>query len=361
MTAVGEVPGRGQRAGTVSLLTDIFSRVLQCPSIGAEDDFFDLGGDSIMAVGLTVEIEEATGVRLPTTALFDAPTVSTLAELLDQEEQAAGPSFIVRLKAGGEGPALFITPGVSGSAIDLLPLARATQASGPIYGLRAPGLAEREIPLDRIEAMVAHYLPLIRDVQPHGPYVLAGYSMGGLTALEIARALMQAGENVALLVLLDTIIHPKDLPLGVKARIWGRRARHHAGRLRELRAGEALPYLISRIRGVLSDFGAGGRARGEARQKRNLHIVPQATQRVIEAGFIAAAHYRRRFYPGTITFIEAVGNHDLPAHPDIIWGRMAQSLVVRPVSGDHLDMIAEHAGALGATLSDCLHAASRAD
>ncbi len=206
--------------------------------------------------------------------------------------------------------------------------------------------------------MVAHYLPLIRQAQPRGPYFLAGYSMGGLTALEIARALSEAGETVAMLVMLDTLLHPKDLPFAVKARIWGRRARHHARQLRALRVGEAVPYLLRRIPGVLSDFGAGGRARSEARQERNSHRVPPLTQRVIEAGFIASAQYRRRFYAGTLTFVEAVGNHDLPAHPDIVWGGMARELVIRKVGGDHLDMIAGSAGPLAATLSECLRDAT---
>ncbi len=340
---------------TMELLSEAFARVLQRPAVGPDDDFFDLGGDSIMAVALVLEIEETTGIRLPTTTLFDAPSVTALARLLDERADTI-PSSVVPLKPGAGTPALFIAPGVAGSAIELLPLAKLIEIDGPVYGLRAPGLDERETPLDSIEAMAAHYVPLIRAVQPHGPYYIAGYSVGGLTAVEIARLLLQAGETVALVALLDTIIHPKDLPLSTKARIWGRRVLHHAGRLRALRPRETLPYVLGRIPGMLADLGAGARARRESREQSRQSVVP-ATRRVIDRGLLAAIRYRRRFLPGTITFIEAVDNSGVPAHPDIVWGRQAERVVVHVVQGDHLNIMGRHAENLAARLSRCIREA----
>ncbi len=350
-------------AELVETLTSIFERVLQRAPIRPDDDFFDLGGDSIMAVALSLEIEESTGIRLPTTALFDAPTVAALAAQLDGEADPI-PSQIAVLNPGADGatgPAhpVFIVPGMSGSAIELRPMAKLVDTAGPIYGLRAPGLDEREAPLDSIASLADHYLQLIRAVQPHGPYFLVGYSIGGLTALEIARRLHSSGEAVALTAMLDTFIHPRHLPLRLKLRIWLRRAGHHLGLLGSKRPREALSYVAGRLPGMLADLGAGAKARA-ARQQANSGAVPQATRRVMEAGRRAIAGYRLQRFPGAITFIQAADNTDIPAHPDIVWGWVTQRLTVHKVDGDHLNMLGRHAGGMAATFSRCIRDAAAA-
>jgi len=90
------------------------------------------------------------------------------------------------------------------TVLSLLPLARALQSSHAIYGMQAPGLDGVEQPLNRIEAMAEYYLQEIRRLQPSGPYFFVGYSLGGLVVLEIARRLLDGGEKIGVLAMLDS-------------------------------------------------------------------------------------------------------------------------------------------------------------
>lgn len=337
---------------STSQLSAAFARVLQRESVRPDDDFFELGGDSIMAVALTLEIEEATGIRLPTTALFDAPSVAGLTQLISERDPVT-PSAVERLRGGVPGPAIFMLPGWGGTTIDLMKLARLMETNRPIYGLRAPGLAANETPLDRIEDMAAYYLPLIRAVQPSGPYYLVGQCMGGLTAVEIARQLLREGEQVPSLVMLDTIVHPKDLPLVTKLRILARRAGHHLRALGREQWAEQSSYLRDRINGVLVDLGV--RPESGAGQRDILWgAMPAATQRVMRAGLKATTEYRPRFLPATITYMEATDVRGRPRHADLIWGRSSQRLVMHRISGHHAGIFTEHVGELAAALSRSL-------
>ncbi|MFB1485352.1 amino acid adenylation domain-containing protein, partial [Corallococcus sp. RDP092CA] len=181
-------------------LVRIWEETLGVSPIGIRDDFFDLGGHSMLAVQLMGRIQQATGRNLPLASLFQASTVEQLAALLEQEARAWSP--LVALKPEGTRPPLFCVHPAGGGVLCYVDLARELDADQPCYGLQARG-TEGEEPLGTVAEMAALYLASVRQVQPHGPYHLAGWSLGGIIAFEMARQLRAEGEEVALLASID--------------------------------------------------------------------------------------------------------------------------------------------------------------
>ncbi len=217
-------------------LAAIWAGVLQRDRVGIYDNFFDLGGHSLLAVRMMVQARSALAITLPVAAVFAAPTIAELAERIEAarrgegdedaqepamiEEMAAsllqpppgGGQSLVPLRTGGSATPLFCFHGLGGHVASFMPLARGLAEERPVYGLQAQGLGANQRPHDRIETMADFYLQEIRKVQSHGPYLLAGWSMGGLIALAAAERLNAAGEEVALVAMLDTYLSADDFP-----------------------------------------------------------------------------------------------------------------------------------------------------
>src|SRR5262252_5633335 len=136
-----------ERPEIVARLTTLWSRALLLPSVACDANFFDLGGDSLMAVGLFLEIERELGVKFPITAIYDAPTIAELADLIAGE--AAAPAFdhFVCLKPGDDSAPLFIVHGVGGTVIELANLGRRIRTPRAVYAIQARGLDGLEPPL----------------------------------------------------------------------------------------------------------------------------------------------------------------------------------------------------------------------
>ncbi len=189
------------------LLAGLWERVLQVGAVGVHDSFFELGGHSLLAVRLMAQIQEVTGRRLSVAALFEAPTVERLASLLRQEAGTWTP--LVPIQRNGSRRPFFCVHPVGGNVLCYAELARELGPDQPFYGLEARGLTGEEEPCETIEAMASLYVAAVRAVQPEGPYLLGGWSMGGVIAFEMARQLQQRGEQVELLALIDSYA-PRD-------------------------------------------------------------------------------------------------------------------------------------------------------
>lgn len=200
-----------------SALAAIWSDLLKRHDIGPNDDFFDMGGDSLLAVRAFERMQALTGVNLPLATLLAAPTIAGQAAALraaGAKEPSAGMSFgdddverwspLVPIHASGKKPPLFLLHAIGGNVLNYVPLARALGSDQPVYGIQAVGLDGVTPPLDSLEVMAERYLAGIRQVQPHGPYFLAGGSMGGMIAYEMALQLRAHGETIALLAMMDT-------------------------------------------------------------------------------------------------------------------------------------------------------------
>jgi len=182
----------------------VFERVLEVESVGAEDDFFALGGHSLLAVSLFEGLESIAGRRLPLALVFEASTPRALTAALGAPAEAGSWESLIALKPSGERPPLFAVAAGDGNIVGFGPLSRHMPANQPLYALQPTGLDGRR-PLDSgIEEMAERYLQAVREVQPKGPYLLAGRCNGATVAYEMAQRLRAAGEEVPLLAVLDS-------------------------------------------------------------------------------------------------------------------------------------------------------------
>jgi len=162
------------------------------------------GLDSLAMVTLAGELEGWLGYRLPSTVVYDHPSLTALAQHLAQTPGQDLPSCLVSLQTQGTKPPFFCVHPLAGVAFPYYPLMRSMGSDRPFYALQAVGIEAAEQPLTSIDAMAAHYIEALRRVQPQGPYHLGGWSFGAYVALEIATQLKQQGQPVAKVILLDT-------------------------------------------------------------------------------------------------------------------------------------------------------------
>ena len=221
-------------------LVGFWEELLGVDQVGVQDSFFDLGGHSLIAVRLFAMVKKTWSVEFPISVLFEAPTVEACAELIKDAigftGDAADGAAPVKKKApkrrythlvamhpgdGGERTPFFLVAGMFGNVLNLRHLAHLLGSDRPFYGLQAKGLYGGDAPHETFEEMARDYIAEMRTVQPKGPYVVGGFSGGGYTALEIARQLREAGEEIAMLVMLDTpaLLTPKKLTAKDRATI----------------------------------------------------------------------------------------------------------------------------------------------
>jgi thioesterase domain-containing protein/acyl carrier protein len=187
-----------------SKLVEIWQEVLGHPRIGVTDDYFDLGGHSILAVSLMAKIEKEFGKRIPLAQLFKNPTIERLAVALSDESTRSQWEELVEIRRTGTKPPLFLLPGAGGNVIYFHPLANRLSGDLPVYALQAIGLDGVTPPLTRVEDIAARNVRAIRNISPSGPYYLAGHSFGGLVAFEMSQILRRQGLEVGMLSILDT-------------------------------------------------------------------------------------------------------------------------------------------------------------
>ncbi len=290
--------------------------VLHAAPSGPEADFFSEGGDSLAAVALVMEIERALNIEAPLTLVQEAPTFAAMCAALESE---ARDPLLVTLKAGAGTP-VFIVHGVGGGVGDLFTMARAVDHAGPVIGVQARGLVGADKPHTRIAPMAGDYLAAIRARQPEGPYLLCGYSFGGLAAFEIARLLESAGARVGFLGLFDATMSPVRWP----ARVW---------------------------------FGMAGRwlsGRWPKRTSPPAPVGPARVLRVSASSLLASARYAPGAYGGAVTLFSPRGRDpNLPPLKDV-WRGRAGSLTLIEVPGDHISMMNTHAAETAAALTQAL-------
>ncbi|WUC79116.1 amino acid adenylation domain-containing protein [Streptomyces sp. NBC_00536] len=198
--------GRGPRTPREELLCRLWAELLKLDRVGIDDNFFELGGDSIVSIQLTSRIRSVFGVELSNRAVFQAPTVATLMEVMDAgSQQEDSFDVVLALRTGGTEPPLFCLHPVGGVSWMYSGLMRHIDGDRPIYGIQARGLARKEELPTSVPQMAEHYVERIREVQPEGPYHLLGWSMGALLAHEVAVQLQRQGQRVALLANLDQV------------------------------------------------------------------------------------------------------------------------------------------------------------
>jgi len=317
----------GPRTPLEELLAGLWCESLHLKQVSIHDNFFDLGGDSLAMLRLSLEIERATGRNFPLPWIYDAPTVAGMAEILAGRKAASGYSPLVLLRPGAETPPVFLIHPVGGSTQRLMPIAKSLPGRQPVYGLQARGFDGMEAPFDRVEAMADCYVDAILSVQPRGPYVLAGMCFGGLVAMEVARRLMARGEPIGLLAFLDTYPHPRFWPLRFRFDyLVLRRIREAWAALRASKREEIISYLASRI-AVLLRKGM-GTATGSRSFVKAPDSLPPAVKAVFGGGIAALETYRPHYYPGTVSYLMCGYHTYLPDGPASAWRRLVGRLEV---------------------------------
>jgi thioesterase domain-containing protein/acyl carrier protein len=214
-------------------LSQLWREVLGVEKIGLHDDFFRLGGHSLLCVRLAGMILDEFGQRVPLSAFLTCRTVEQFAAYLRAEGRQQN-SILVPIQPHGAGAPLFLLPGAGGSAVYFFELARHLKSARPIWGIQASGLDSGEFMAGRIEEMASQYIDAIqREVRPEGSYRLAGHSLGGLVAFEMARQLLRQGAEIAFLGVID---NPAPSQPAAEYEGWDRERwlRHIAIRLEKL-------------------------------------------------------------------------------------------------------------------------------
>jgi thioesterase domain-containing protein/acyl carrier protein len=239
-------------------LVEIWAQVLNLPpdTIGVNDDFFELGGHSLSAMQLMAKTNRYFKQMLPLTVLFVAPTIAAFSKLISSEE-AHSFDIVVPIQTKGDATPVFAVPGVGGNVLSLGSLSKKMGDRRPFFGLQAAGLDGKAQPFSSVEQTARANVKAIKTVQPRGPYRLLGHSYGGVVAYEMVRVLLEEGEEISSLVLLDSIapsivqrnpVHDEASDLAgactVVANLHGATLELDIDRLRKMSSEERVQYLV---------------------------------------------------------------------------------------------------------------------
>ena len=228
---------------TARTIAACFGAVLALDGIGLHDDFFDLGGDSLLATELLLLLEEKLGVLCPPDFLFEGPNVHHIQRRLE-EDAKAGP--IVPIQGQGAWPPLFCLHSQSGQVLEYRHLGRLLRAERSVFGVQSLAMIRGDRRIPPVESMASTYVSEIRSLQPDGPYYLCGNCFGGTLAFEVARQLRSQGQEVALLALIDSAY-----PEGALRRLPVRLAvAQQWRRQKDLPLGDRIRYFAQRLRGL---------------------------------------------------------------------------------------------------------------
>ena len=349
------------RTAVEQKVAGIWEDLLDVRPIGVRDDFFSLGGHSLMAVRLMARIEASFGQHLPLAALFQGPTVEKLASLVREQSHDDSAQSLIPIQTKGEGLPFFCVHPGGGNVLCYRELANHLGLEQPFYGLQARGVDQNQVSHTRIEDMAAYYIEAVRSIQSDGPYLLGGWSMGGVVAYEMAQQLEAQGQQVALLALMDArpvnsveaaaawdditllINFARDLGLAVDG------LKLSADELTKLNSEELLSYVLQRA------VEAG--------------IVPQDIQlahvrrlfEVFKLNVQAMQRYRPQPSSTSVTLLKA-GEQGSVETPDetMGWGALTSGEVeIHTVPGSHFTIVREpYVRSLAEQLADCINKAT---
>ncbi len=304
------------------------------------DSFFDAGGDSLAMMVMLGEVERQLSVTMPVAAFLRSPTLRHCVAMAKGGGDSGLPACTIELSAGSGNP-FFCAGGAGGGVHQFAALARASALNRPFYGLESQGLPGELQKNFSIQNTARYFLEAIRELQPAGPYHLGGYSLGGLVAMEIAHALLDAGEEVRPIVLIDTyaeIVHPS-----AAARLWSL-----MDRLVTEPFGESKEFVKDRLEKWHQ------RSRSRATHSPEFEEIEFGRGNQTEATF---RYLQNGFAPCRVPvrlIVSRYGSEYAPRAKDRGWSRFAGAgLEVRQVPGDHFSILEEpHVSALGAQLRE---------
>jgi thioesterase domain-containing protein len=322
---------------TVDELAPIWQRVLDKKVIDPDQNFFDLGGNPEIIEKLFLEIARELRRELNPLLIYQAPTIVKFAALLASAQPPTVAS-VLHLNTLVDEPPIFISHGIGGTVIGLFQLVQQMHCPFAIYGMQPRGVDDRKKPFDRIEDMAQYHLEAIREIQPHGPYYLVGYSLGGLITLEIAQRLTKSGEKIGLLLMLDSYPDIWQLRLPQLVPLLWQRARKHL-----------LPVV-----GEYQQSRTTSQSVNNAFDFRMFPFMSAALEGVRTAQYEALRAYKPSFYDGEIGFVQAAVVSHFPRNAEAVWKPLVRKLEYQSVACDHVSMLTTHASALSSIIMQYL-------
>lgn len=332
---------------TEHMLARIWQHLLGYTAIGIHDNFFDLGGDSLLAVQLVAQVRQATGVQLPLRRMVQCPTIAGLAAAIAEDSSinmlAAATENLVPFRPDGELPALFLIHPVGGGVFGYTELVQQLALSRQVWGIQAQGFADGQEPIQSIPEIARTYLEQVQHVQPAGPYLLVGHSFGGAVAFEMAQQLYDRNQEVGLVALLDTpdpAIHIVDDTAAILVSLFSSSQEEAIALLDTLRpmsTSEQWEYVREQARHVSLDM-----------------EMLQRLFRLVQAHVIALHAYVPRSYAGDVVYVRAITRDCLnPPGAERRWCSVVHSMTVREAPGDHETMLRlPHVQSLAALLRE---------
>ncbi len=337
-------------------LVELWSQVLAVRPVGIHDDFFELGGDSLLALRLFSEVERIFSHSLAPAALFEARTPARLADTLRRAGHPSPWTSLTPIKPclgnAENRPPFYCVHASDGGVMWYRHLAEKLPADQPFYGLQAQGVDGVSERHTRVEEMAAHYVREMRMLQPHGPYFVGGVSFGAMVAFEMAQQLQAAGEAVGMVALLDGWGpgYPKFMAplarIGCHLRNFLRLPLDQKAEYARMR-GTAVWHVLRR---------AGNQCVYRLYETLRLPL-PYHLRHATNLGFIPSLlDYRPRTYTGTVDLFRAI-EQPVGSYPDPFggWQGLAGEIIVHHVPGYHGDIMREpHVGVLAAHLDESL-------
>jgi amino acid adenylation domain-containing protein len=324
-------------------LAKIWQEVLNIQSISVQDNFFNLGGHSLLAVRLLTKIEKTFRKNLTLSVFFDNQTIEQLANLLSQETSSTQSKSLVTIKSGnGNKPPLFCIHALWGNILFYRDLISHLEPEQTVYGLEAQGLDGTQPPITSLSEMAAKYIQEIRAVQPNGPYYIAGHSLGGIVAFEMARQFHAQGDKVALLAILETSAPEyRESRLAIESS-QASKIKSHLDELWKLSLQDKFNYIGDRLEwhlraGKMSIF-----------YKTYLKYIKRSLVdlRILEvasANQKALNSYEPVFYADRLTLFRAKDDQSkrFPQNPQRGWGNITTNVEVYECPGKHTTVMQE--------------------
>lgn len=326
-------------------LMHIWRDVLGLAVSSPHDNFFDVGGHSLLAARLAGQVHAKFGAKLPLAVLLASPTIAELARVIQDKGWTPSWSPLVTLRKGGNRNPLFCIHAIGGNVLVFRDLAANLDSDQPVYAVQARGLNSQELPQQSIQEMAADYLSQIRSVQSEGPYFLAGHSAGGVVAFEMARQLQENGEKVNLLALLDCrLSHMKSAVSVTKKKQRFKNDRRELPRDFWTDPKLSLREKLALFREALGSMFLFRRVMFRVK----LHLllrrlgIPMPPLRSVAAAFaFAVANYRPTTYSGDVMVFRSAESDEAVEYPALGWEDfVAGRLMLHRVPGTHGDMLA---------------------